>query len=664
MNNLNALARLGAAVILLCMPLHGCDFTKRGPLYPTVEAADQASDLFQDLCQSGDWPAAADTFLAYVQNLKEVEAAQLSDNPDYCKVLYRSGVMHFFYCEPEDERSDEPAAAVNAADNGPSPIIYSGFPNQPSPAATAAVYPGSGTDIRSPVQQILQAFGAAGYDTGTGLQEPTLEWFSSWNQYGLIYLSGHGGVDTYPDSDGHPEAGEQFEYIYTATPYIESGVAGNPYESDLSTDERLLVYSTTSRYRTFAVTSRFFQYHYQAGNPENPSAAALPGSIIYLDACHTLDNTTDPNRTAATLVTCGAQMILGWENLVPRSYGAETAAYFFDRLCGLSRVEAANLHPPTRPFTAQQIYAHLFDEGRTSRPGGSRLVYYPTMGNATTARPVIITGFYLWPDPRAGVTNPSITLSGHFGSERGQLLLNNQPITGILLWEEERIVAYLPNDNTTGDIKVRVDNLESNPMRLWGFSGSMTCQVNEAGKYSGTISADFEGRVPLQLMRTEVDGDADTATGPLRNCPFASERGQVEWNISGAWTDDDGNQHNLQAQGTAPVSPQHVASSGTPGMICMIIFDLDPNVAHATYSLQLGSVVTGTDTITTSTGAVRTEPWIMPFFTPLMVPSDPLPPNWVIPAGSHTGDNFQLNWTEIRPDSTPIVPTDPDAYPG
>jgi len=54
----------------------------------------------------------------------------------------------------------------------------------------------------------------------------------------------------------------------------------------------------------------------------------------------------------------------------------------------------------------------------------------------------------------------------------------------------------------------------------------------------------------------------------------------------------------------------------------------------------------------------------MPFFTPLVVPRDPLPPNWVVPAGSHTGDNFQLNWTEIIPDATPRVPTDPDAYPG
>ena len=95
----------------------------------------------------------------------------------------------------------------------------------------------------------------------------------------------------------------------------------------------------------------------------------------------------------------------------------------------------------------------------------------------------------------------------------------------------------------------------------------------------------------------------------------------------------------------------------------MITFELDPNVANATYMLILGSVVTGTDTVTSPEGAVRQEPWIGVFTVPLSG-TNSLPSNWVIPAGSHTGENFQFNWTEIRPDITPIVPTDPHAYPG
>ena len=588
--------------VLVCLVvLTGC-MERPGPLQPTVKAADDASDFFQDICQSGDWPDEAESFLDYVQTLDEVEAAQISDDAEYFTVLYRSGVFHVFYCEPEDERSEESAAIAQTDRTGTGPIHALGFPNQTSPAASAAFYPTSGAvgrAIRSSVQQVMQAFDAAGYTTEGAPQEPTLEWFRNWNQYGIIYLTGHAGVDNYPDSDTHSEAGHPFEYLYTTTPYVRSGVEGNPYESDLAPDARRLVYSTTATYRTFAVTPRFFKYHYQAGNPDNPDATALPNSIIYLDTCHTLDNTTDSSRIAPTLVGCGAQMILGWENRVERRSAAGTAAFFFDRLCGLSQVEADDLHPPTRPFTVQQIYQHLFDEGRNIQPGGVRLVYYPTSTGDTAARPVISSGYHLPADPARGtVLNPSITLLGCFGADRGEVLFNNTPLSQVLLWEEDRIVAYLPNDSTTGDVKVRVNNLESNPMRLWGFSGSLTCQVNDVGRYSGTISATFEGRVLLQLMRSEVDGDPETAQGPFDNCLYGSERGQLEWDISGEWSDDDGTHHSLQAQGNAPVAPQYLSSSGTPGMLCMIMFDLDPNPANATYKIQLAAGVTGTDTVT------------------------------------------------------------------
>lgn len=668
MGNVYGKAWLSVVVFFLCILMYGCNVAKRGPLYQTVEAADQASDLFQDLCQSGDWPAEADSFLDYVQSLEEVEVAQLSDDSEYFTVLYRSGVFHVFYCEPEDERSEESAVTVKADRTGPGPRDVSGFPNQSTPAASAAFYPtpgAVGTAIRSSIQQVLQAFGEAGYTTAAAPQEPTLEWFRSWNQYGIIYLSGHGGVDTYPASDTHPERGEQFEYLYTTTPYIESGVEGNPYEADLATDARRLVYSTTSVYRTFAVTPRFFDYHYRAGNPDNPAAAALPQSIIYLDTCHSLDNTTEAHRLAPTLVSCGAQMVLGWENRVARRNAAETAAFFFDRLCGLSQVEAGDLHPPTRPFTAQQIYVHLFDEGRTTQPGGSRLVYYPTTGtdNATAARPVISSGYFLPADPAVSGVEPSITLLGYFGSDQGEVLLNDAPVSQVLLWEEGRIVAYVANANTTGDVTVRVNNLESNPMRLTGFSGSTTCQVNEVGRYSGTISATFEGRVLLQLMRSEVDGDAATAQGPFDNCMYASERGQLEWNISGEWTDSSDNHHSLEAQGNASIVPQYRSSTGTPGMLCMMIFELDPDVADATYKIQLVAGVTGTDTVTEPGLPPRDEPWFGGYGTPLS-DTNSLPSTWVIPAGNHSGENFQLNWTEISPDTTPRLPTDPDAYPG
>jgi hypothetical protein len=184
------------------------------------------------------------------------------------------------------------------------------------------------------------------------------------------------------------------------------------------------------------------------------------------------------------------------------------------------------------------------------------------------------------------------------------------------------------------------------------------------GRYSGTISATFEGRVLLQLMRSEVDGDPETAQGPFDYCLYGSERGQLEWDISGEWSDDDGTHHSLQAQGNAPVAPQYLSSSGTPGMLCMIMFDLDPNPANATYKIQLAAGVTGTDTVTEPGMAPRDEPWFSGCGTPLS-DTNPLPSSWVIPAGNQSVGNCQINWTEISPDSTPPLPTDPDhPYPG
>jgi len=144
---------------------------------------------------------------------------------------------------------------------------------------------------------------------------------------------------------------------------------------------------------------------------------------------------------------------------------------------------------------------------------------------------------------------------------------------------------------------------------------------------------------------------------------YASERGQLDWDISGTWTDSSDNHHSLEAQGSMPIVPQSLVSTGTPGMLCMMIFDLDPNVSNATYKIQLVAGVNGTDTITEPEGAVREEPWFGGFGT-LLSDTNPLPSNWVIPAGDHSGENFQLNWTEISPDTTPRLPTDPDAYPG
>jgi hypothetical protein len=87
----------------------------------------------------------------------------------------------------------------------------------------------------------------------------------------------------------------------------------------------------------------------------------------------------------------------------------------------------------------------------------------------------------------------------------------------------------------------------------------------------------------------------------------------------------------------------------------MILFDLDPNPANATYKIQLVAGVTGTDTVTEPGMAPRDEPWFSGCGTPLSG-ENPLPSTWVIPAGDQTAGNCQMSWTEIQPDPQP----DPD----
>ena len=74
--------------------------------------------------------------------------------------------------------------------------------------------------------------------------------------------------------------------------------------------------------------------------------------------------------------------------------------------------------------------------------------------------------------------------------------------------------------------------------------------------------------------------------------------------------------------------------------------------------------VTGTETITTPEGAVTQQPWFGGYGNTDMTPN-PLPPSWVIPAGSAScEDCTQFEWSEIRPDTEPIPPTSDDAYHG
>jgi len=655
------LTALLLTVTLMCgVIFSGCSNVRPGALYATVQAAKQAGDFFLELCSGGRWPDDAESFVAYAQSLEEVASIEMQEN-DTCIIQYRTGVLHFFNCNLTDDASNE--GNLRAAGNAR--IVGYGFPEtsgQPSPAATVAVYPGGAgsPQISSSCQQIIGALEHAGYSVPDAAASPTVEWFKSWDDShnSIIYLNGHSGTARLPAAEDPADncslSGRSFNYLYTTTEIDSAAYEGSAYEDDLNAHR--LEFGSGEYGNTLAVTPLFFD-EYVAGG--------LPGSIVYLDTCHSLDTGVDVS-VGDKLLAAGAEVVFGWNNRVLRRRASETAALFFDRLCGYSQVEADDLHPPTRPFTALQVYEHLEDAGHT-RQVQATLGFQrrpAATDNDTAARPIITGGYYQWAAAIVGVQNPSIVLHGYFGSVPGEVLLNNEPLSQVMMWESDRIVALLGDDSTAGDLTVRVNgNLLSNPMRLTSFSGSATWTIQRAGEYSGTISATFEGRVLLQLMRSEVDGEPATAQGVFGNSLFAAERGQITWDISGEWTDQYGDHHDLEAQGSGPVVPQAVSYGGTPGMYCLIEFVLNPDVSEATYELLLGSIVTGTDTVTDSEGATTELPWVGGYGTTDMS-AQSLPANWVIPAGSGScEDCATFQWSEIRPDTAPVPPSDDGAYP-
>ncbi len=653
------------SMIIWCVISFGCNNgavpDQPGPLFDTVEAAKQAGDFFMDICNDNQWPDDADSFLDYAQSLEEVATVELKDD-ETCVIQYQSGVLHYFNCNLKGEADDDNETEADIAAARVTPYGFPEVTERSTPPATVAVYPGgSGSAvISSSSQQVIDALEYAGYIVPDTPESPTVEWFKNWddNHNGVIYLNGHGGSGSLPaaedPSDNSSLSGRSFNYIYTTTEIDGAAYEDSEYAEDINA--HLIEFGSGEHGNTLVLTPLFFDRYLDGG---------LPNSIIYLDTCFSLDTGVDVSL-ADTFINNGAEIVFGWNNRVLRRRGSQTAALFFDRLCGYSQVEADDLTPPSRPFTALQVYEHLEEEGRT-RQSRANLSYQrrTTTGDEdTAARPIITGGYYQWAaEAVAGVQDPSIVLTGYFGPNQGQVRLNNQPLSQIVLWQSDQIVAMLSDDSTAGDIVVRVnDNLDSNAMRLTSFSGSADWTIQRTGQYSGTISAEFEGRVLLQLMRSEIDGEATTAQGLFSNSLFAAERGSLNWEISGEWTDEFGDYHEVEAQGSGPVVPQSITYTGTPGMSCLIEFVLDPDVSEATYELLLAAIVTGTETITTSEGATTQQPWVGVYGTTDMT-TQSLPANWVIPAGSATCEDCQtFQWSEIRPDTAPIPPTDDDAY--
>lgn len=629
-----------------------------GPLTATIQAADAVTDSFHQACDAAAWPAGADAFVASVRTHPEVASASVDATTGDACVHYRSGVAHVLH-HCEQGVAEPPAsldallagAGVSASEAGSRQASPRWFPSQDSPAATAATSkrPDEWRGlIRDACRRILDSCHVSGYATPSAIPDASIDWFRSWGQYGVIFVDAHGGWGNWHTDEGEvPLFAMQTDYQYSladgpGTTYAEDLYEGRLVFFSLDTDDAV------EDARALAVTSRFFEHYC------NPLASH---SIIWLNSCNCLTYLTD---LATTLTGLGAEAVIGWRGFAQVGHGTAWAVWAFDRMGGLNVTHP--LDPPTRPFTADDVWQELNRRGWThfvtSDGAVCDLDYYrPTSADdeRTALRPVISGGVF---HPETESSRANVWLNGYFGRPRGQILVDETPLA-ISVWEPFYIQGDFPRGTTdlVGDVYVRVNHLESNPVPLTHFSGGFDVDVERPGRYDGTIQGVFDGRVLLHQIRADIDGTPVTMPTPSGYALFQPEHWEITWNIGGEWDVAESGEvvhYSLDARGSAD------RGSDSDALIQAFQLDLDANTVRRRATIDVDGTLTRTDSDGTTTSH-----WSASYGTAGLLSAETLPANWDIPARSFSrvddGTTITIHWTHIAPDNPP--PTGAPAYP-
>lgn len=621
-------------------------------LTSTVDLADQASDRFDSLCSEMGWPAAATAFAAYAESLSGVAQVAVHPASSDVTLVYDSGIAHIFH-HPQDD--DGPGGAVvsarGAAGLRVAPASARAIPSSTRAAVGTGLSPdvAEWSDVAQGLETVRRACERAGYQVSSSYQLADVAWFDGWDQYGLIYFHGHGGFGAFEDTDG---SNVVLYALRTSESYRVGGDVPASYAADLAA-RRLVFFSAGPYMRNLGLTSRFFSAH---------CSPMQPGAIVYINACKTLMEGSD---VASTLNGLGAQMVLGWNSYCPRVYGSQLAGRLFDLCCALGTTQP--LDPPLRPFTVDQVFDYCDEQGMftptwtSDAPRAGSFECRRASGATTvSARPVVSDGYFV---PAADTS--MILLHGYFGEAQGTARLGETALD-ILSWTPNQVVLFTPQGDRSlrGDIVVEQNGLESAPLRLTRYTGTVDVEVDEPeGKWSGTVHASFAGRAIVHRMRDEINGTPVTlATPPTTLCRLWIEEGfDMNWDISGSWSrscDDPPWQTTYEVSASGSMSEQDAGGGIGSAFSAEARFNLDAD--PPTYQIEFWLMVDGDQTWSGCSSGDST--WSEIYQTHGVLAARPMAADGVIPSGSYSEAGFTIRWSEIVPDVRPPWGEGDDAY--